>query len=104
MEGLVGAAVALCTGILQNHEHGQGDGVSLLVVLLLDAAHDEGVRILNACVLQHVWLGWVSLDQLESAGPLCLLLWQPLHRTAASRITMADLVVCCHSVVYISLT
>ena len=74
-----GTALELEAGGLQDHEHGKHDGVGLLVVRLLDAAHDEGVGILDARIPKHLRLGRVPMDEAEAAGALVLFLWQALH-------------------------
>ncbi len=78
MERFGGAALEARTGVLQDHEHGQHDGVRLFMVLLLDAADDESISILDARVPQHFALGGVSLDESETAWAHTLFLGKTL--------------------------
>lgn len=80
MERVPCIALGADQSILQDKQHGQHDDIGLKGVLLLNAAHNEGVGIIDAGLLQALQLCGLPRDEGELAGRLVpLLLWHALH-------------------------
>ena len=70
----MGISLAADERVLQDEQHGEHEGVRLPSVLLLNAAHNEGIGILDASLLQHFQLCGLPSDQGELTGRFLSLL------------------------------